>query len=45
MSGGIRAETEQTLRNIEAVLRAAGATLANVAKVTVYLADSTTSVR
>lgn len=37
--GGIEAETEQVLKNLEAVLAAAGATLADVVKTTIYLAD------
>ena len=32
-------QTEQVLRNLEAVLAAAGSSLANVVKATVYLAD------
>ena len=39
VSGGIEAETEQVLANLEAVLVAAGATLADVVKTTIYLAD------
>jgi 2-iminobutanoate/2-iminopropanoate deaminase len=37
--GGIEAETEQVLKNLQAVLAAAGASLADVVKTTVYLAD------
>jgi 2-iminobutanoate/2-iminopropanoate deaminase len=37
--GGIGPETEQTLRNLEAVLGAAGLTLQNVVRSTIYLAD------
>ncbi len=37
--GGIEAETRQTLDNISAALKLAGASLADVAKVTVWLAD------
>lgn len=37
--GSIAEETERTLRNLEAVLDAAGATLADVVKTTVFLAD------
>ncbi len=37
--GGVQAETEQALRNLQAVLQAAGGDLANVVKVTVYLRD------
>jgi 2-iminobutanoate/2-iminopropanoate deaminase len=39
VTGGIEAETEQVLANLRAVLAAAGATLADVVKTTVYLAD------
>ena len=39
VSGGIEAETEQVLRNLEAVLTAAGAGLADVVKTTVFLKD------
>ncbi len=35
----IETQTEQTLRNVEAVLAARGRTLADVVKVTVHLAD------
>jgi 2-iminobutanoate/2-iminopropanoate deaminase len=37
--GGIGPETEQTLRNLRAILDAAGSGLASVVKTTVYLAD------
>ena len=37
--GTVEEETERTLRNLEAVLDAAGATLADVVKTTVFLAD------
>jgi len=37
--GDIRAQTHQTLRNIQAVLETDGATLADVIKVTVYIRD------
>lgn len=37
--GGIREQAEQALRNLEAVLGAAGATAADVVKTTIYLAD------
>ena len=37
--GTIEDETERTLRNLEAVLDAAGATFADVVKTTVFLAD------
>jgi 2-iminobutanoate/2-iminopropanoate deaminase len=39
VAGGIEAETRQTLDNISAALEMAGATLADVVKVTVWLAD------
>jgi reactive intermediate/imine deaminase len=38
-TGGIRAETEQTLRNIESVLTANGRTLHDLIRCTVMLAD------
>lgn len=37
--GGIEAETEQALKNIEAVLKASGSNFDRVAKATVFLAD------
>ncbi len=39
VSGGIRQQTEQVLENLRLVLKAAGATLDNVVKTTVYLKD------
>lgn len=39
IAGGIEAETRQTLRNIQAVLEAAGAGMEAVVKTTVYLRD------
>jgi 2-iminobutanoate/2-iminopropanoate deaminase len=39
VQGGIAAETEQVLANLEAVLKAGGATFADVLKTTVYLSD------
>lgn len=36
---GITAQTEQSLRNVAAILEAAGLTMANVVKTTVFLAD------
>ena len=37
--GGIQAQTRQSLRNVQAILEAAGLSLANVVKTTVFLAD------
>lgn len=37
--GGIQAQTEQALKNLKAVLEAAGTSLAQVVKVTVFLQD------
>jgi 2-iminobutanoate/2-iminopropanoate deaminase len=39
VSGGIEAETRQALLNLQAVLEAAGASLENVVKTTVFLQD------
>jgi 2-iminobutanoate/2-iminopropanoate deaminase len=39
VEGGIEAQTERALRNLEAVLAAGGASLPAVVKTTVYLAD------
>jgi 2-iminobutanoate/2-iminopropanoate deaminase len=39
VEGGIEAETERVLENLKGVLAAAGASLADVVKTTVYLAD------
>ena len=39
VAGGVAAETERVITNVEAVLAAGGATLADVVKTTVYLAD------
>ena len=39
VSGGVEAETERVIRNLEAVLDAAGCTLADVVKTTCFLAD------
>lgn len=39
VEGGIEAQTERVLLNLQAVLESAGATLANVVKTTVFLAD------
>jgi 2-iminobutanoate/2-iminopropanoate deaminase len=38
-AGDIQAQTEQVLRNLQGVLQAAGLTLANVVRTTVYLVD------
>ena len=40
--GGTGPQTAQTLRNIETILRAAGAELCDIVKVSVYLADMST---
>ncbi|HET9252695.1 MAG TPA: Rid family detoxifying hydrolase [Candidatus Eisenbacteria bacterium] len=37
--GGVAEQTEQTIRNLEAILAEGGATLANVVKTTVFLVD------
>ncbi len=39
VSGGVGPETEQALRNLEAVLAAAGLTFRNVVRSTIYLAN------
>ncbi len=39
MKEGIKAQTEQVLKNIESVLKEAGCTLLDVVKSTVYLSD------
>ena len=39
LSGEIKEETEQTLKNISAILQADGLELENVIKTTVYLSD------
>lgn len=39
VAGGIEEQTEQVFDNLEAVLRAAGASLAGVVSVTVFMAD------
>jgi len=39
ISGGIEAETRQALQNIGAILVAAGTSLSNVVKTTIYLRD------
>lgn len=42
IDGGTGPETTQTMRNIAAILQACGATLADVVKVNVFLADMST---
>lgn len=39
LGGGVAGQTEQALRNLEAVLQAAGSDMAHVIKTTVYLTD------
>ncbi len=39
ISGGIKEQTERVLKNLKGVLEAAGGSLNNVVKTTVYLAD------
>jgi 2-iminobutanoate/2-iminopropanoate deaminase len=39
IEGGITAQTEQVMRNLQALLKAAGAGFQHVVKTTVYLAD------
>jgi 2-iminobutanoate/2-iminopropanoate deaminase len=39
VEGGIKAETRQVCENLKAVLEAAGSSLRDVAKVTIYMAD------
>ncbi len=39
VAGDVRAQTERAIKNLEAVLAAAGSSLAQVVKTTVYLAD------
>ena len=39
VEGGIEAQTEQVLRNLEAVLQAAGLAMADVVRTTVFLID------
>jgi 2-iminobutanoate/2-iminopropanoate deaminase len=45
VAGDIAAQTEQVLRNLSAVLEAAGSSLESVVKTTVYLADMNDFVR
>ena len=42
VEGGVEAQAERALRNLSAVLDAAGATMADVVKTTVFLADIAT---
>jgi len=39
VDGGVEAQTERVMMNLSAILQAAGASLADVVKTTVYLAD------
>ncbi len=39
VAGGIEAQTEQAMKNISAVLEAAGSSLANVLKASIFLVD------
>lgn len=39
VAGGIREQTEQVIKNLEAVLEAAGSSLQNVIKTTVFIKD------
>lgn len=39
VEGGVQAQTEQVMKNLQAVLAAAGATFAHAVKTTVFLAD------
>jgi 2-iminobutanoate/2-iminopropanoate deaminase len=39
VDGGIAAQTEQVMQNLGAILEAAGSSLANVVKATIFLAD------
>lgn len=38
-AGGIKEQTEETIRNLEYILKEAGSSLGNVLKVTIYLSD------
>ena len=38
-AGGVAAETEQALNNLDAILKAAGATFDNIVKTTIFLTD------
>ena len=37
--GSIEAQTEQTLRNVESILKAAGSSLGHVVQMTIYISD------
>lgn len=39
LAGGIQAQTQQALRNVQAILTASGASMADVVKTTVFLQD------
>jgi 2-iminobutanoate/2-iminopropanoate deaminase len=39
LAGGIRAQTQQALRNVQAILAASGSSMADVVKTTVFLQD------
>ncbi|HEX5031010.1 MAG TPA: Rid family detoxifying hydrolase [Candidatus Eisenbacteria bacterium] len=39
VSGGVAAETERAIQNLEAILKAGGGSLADIVKTTVFLAD------
>lgn len=39
VDGDVAAQTERTLRNVEAILEAGGASIADIVKVTVFLTD------
>lgn len=39
VSGGVEAQTQQTLKNLSAILQAAGSSLSRVVKTTVFLQD------
>ncbi|MCL4265076.1 MAG: RidA family protein [Anaerolineae bacterium] len=39
VEGGVQVQTDQVMKNLQAVLEAAGATFANAVKTTVFLAD------
>jgi 2-iminobutanoate/2-iminopropanoate deaminase len=40
VEGGIRAQTVQALKNVEAILKAAGSSLADVVRCVVYMSDT-----